>query len=43
MAGSWLSGGADRPFAPNLRFDAIAVMFDHADGLVSLEHLEGAF
>ena len=43
MAGSWLSDRTDRPFASNLRFDAIAVTFDQVDSLVSLEHLEGAF
>jgi putative endonuclease len=43
MAMRWLNERADRPHFPMLRFDAIAVILDHADGLVSLEHLEGAF
>ena len=43
MAGSWLSERPDRPFAKVLRFDAIAVTFDRAGRLVSLEHLESAF
>jgi putative endonuclease len=43
MAGSWLSDGVGRPFARNLRFDAIAVTFDRAGALMTLEHLEGAF
>jgi putative endonuclease len=43
MAGSWLHDRAGRPFAKALRFDAIAVIFDRADRLVALEHLEGAF
>ncbi len=43
MAGSWLIERTDRPYADNLRFDAIGVTFDLAGRLVSLEHLEGAF
>jgi putative endonuclease len=43
MAGSWLIERTDRPYADTLRFDAIGVTFDPAGGLVSLEHLEGAF
>lgn len=43
MAGQWLYERADRPRTAELRFDAIAVIVDHAGRLVSLEHLEGAF
>jgi putative endonuclease len=43
MAGSWLIERTDRPYADVLRFDAIGVTFDHSGGLVSIEHLEGAF
>jgi putative endonuclease len=42
MAASWLGDRSERPFARVLRFDAIAVTFDRT-GLVSLDHLEGAF
>jgi putative endonuclease len=43
MAGSWLAERTDRPFAPVVRFDAIGVIVDAGGGLVSVEHLEGAF
>jgi putative endonuclease len=43
MAGSWLIERQDRPYAEEVRFDAIGVTFDTAGRLVSLEHLEGAF
>ena len=43
MAGRWLVERTDRPYAENLRFDAIGVTFDAAGRLVRLEHLEGAF
>lgn len=43
MASSWLRDRTDRPTARLLRFDAIAVIFDRADRLVALEHLEGGF
>jgi putative endonuclease len=43
MAGSWLVERTDRPYADNIRFDAIGVTFDPGGQLVSLEHLEGAF
>ena len=43
MAGRWLTDRTDRPYADNLRFDAIGVTFDPSGRLVSLEHLEGAF
>ena len=43
MAGRWLIERTERPYADNVRFDAIGVTFDPAGRLVSLEHLEGAF
>ena len=43
MAGRWLVERTDRPYADNVRFDAIGVTFDGAGRLVALEHLEGAF
>ncbi len=43
MAGSWLIERRQRPFADELRFDAIGVTLDDGGRLVLLEHLEGAF
>ncbi len=43
MAGQWLSERTERPYATQLRFDAIGVIVDGQCRLVSLEHLEGAF
>ena len=44
MAREWLAArGADAPWRPELRFDAIGVELDRSGGLVRLEHLEGAF
>jgi putative endonuclease len=43
MAGRWLIDRTDRPYADNVRFDAIGVTLDPSGRLVSLEHLEGAF
>jgi putative endonuclease len=43
MAGSWLISRTERPYAEDLRFDAIGVTFDPAGRLVGIEHLEGAF
>jgi putative endonuclease len=43
MAGRWLSERRDHPYAALLRFDAIGIRLDAADGLVSLDHLEDAF
>ena len=43
MAGSWLIERTERPYAENLRFDAIGVTVDATGRLLSLEHLEGAF
>ena len=42
MAAAYLAL-TDRPFAAELRFDAVGVVLDGAGGLVSLDHLEGAF
>lgn len=43
MAAAWLAEGGERPFLPELRFDAIGVIVDAHGELVALEHLEGAF
>lgn len=43
MAMRWLAERGNRPRADLLRFDAIGVILDAADRLVSLDHLEGAF
>jgi len=43
MAGSWLIERTERPYGEVIRFDAIGVVLDGQDRLVSLEHLEGAF
>jgi putative endonuclease len=43
MAGRWLCERPNRPYAQELRFDAIGVSFDLAGRFVALEHLEGAF
>lgn len=43
MAGHWLIERTERPYADNVRFDAIGVTYDTAGRLVRLDHLEGAF
>lgn len=43
MALTWLNDQTDRPYARELRFDAVGVTIDAAGRLVALEHLEGAF
>ena len=43
IAASWLVERADRPTAPELRFDAIGVVLDARERVVVLEHLEAAF
>jgi putative endonuclease len=43
MAGRWLIERTSRPYADELRFDAIGVTFDPSGRLVGIEHLEGAF
>ncbi len=43
MAAAWLAETPGRPYAEELRFDAIGVMFDARGALVRLDHLEGAF
>jgi len=43
MGAAWLSDAVGRPFFESLRFDAVGVTIDACGGLVSLEHLEGAF
>ena len=43
MAAAWLSEVTDRPWAAELRFDAVGVIVDADDALVRLDHLEAAF
>ena len=44
LAREWLAQrGADAPWRPELRFDAVAVELDRAGRLIRLDHLEGAF
>jgi putative endonuclease len=44
LAREWLAErGADAPWRPELRFDAVAVELDPTGRLVGLDHLEGAF
>lgn len=42
MAAAYLASAEDRPRRPQVRIDAIGVVVDSRDRLVSLEHLEGA-
>lgn len=43
MAAAWLAETEGRPYAEELRFDAIGVVFDTRGELVRLDHLEAAF
>jgi putative endonuclease len=43
MAAAWLSEVRDRPWAAELRFDAVGVTLDERGELVRLDHLEAAF
>ena len=44
VAREWLAArGAEAPWRPELRFDAVAVELDPSGRLVRLDHLEGAF
>ena len=43
MAAAWLAETTDRPYAAELRFDAIGVVFDARGKLLALEHVEDAF
>jgi putative endonuclease len=44
MAREWLARrGSEGPWPPELRFDAIGIVFDRRGRLLTLEHLEGAF
>ena len=43
IAASFLAERLDRPFSPELRFDAIGVVIDARGELVGLDHLEAAF
>ena len=43
MASVWLRDAAPRPRFWTIRCDAIGIVVDARDGLVRLDHLEGAF
>jgi putative endonuclease len=43
MSAAWLAEKPGRPYAQELRFDAIGVLFDAQGRVVALDHLEGAF
>jgi putative endonuclease len=43
LASAWLAATDDRPWAQTIRFDAIGVVLDQAQRLLSLEHLEAAW
>lgn len=43
MAAAYLAEVPDRPYADDMRFDAIGVVIDARGRLVRLDHLEGAF
>lgn len=43
MAARWLVERRERPYAAELRFDAIGVTFDAAGELIGIEHVEHAF
>jgi putative endonuclease len=43
MAAAWLAEVTERPWAAELRFDAVGVLLDDAGELVRLDHLEAAF
>jgi putative endonuclease len=44
LASAWLcDAGGTRPRARAIRFDAIGVLVDRRDGLLRLDHLEGAW
>lgn len=44
LAREWLARrGADAPWRPELRFDAVGVELDERGRLVRIDHLEGAF
>lgn len=43
MSAAWLAEKPGRPYAEELRFDAIGVTFDPRGQMVALDHLEAAF
>jgi putative endonuclease len=44
LAREWLAArGADAPWRPELRFDAVGIELDRHGRLLRLDHLEGAF
>lgn len=43
MALQWLRDAPERPYAEQLRFDAVGVVVDPGGALVRLDHIEAAF
>jgi putative endonuclease len=43
MAAAYLAEAENRPYADEMRFDAVGVVIDARGRLVRLDHLEGAF
>lgn len=43
MAAEWLTERSDRPWAPELRFDAVGVTIDAQGRLIAVDHVEAAF
>jgi putative endonuclease len=43
LARAWLNAADQRPWAQTIRFDAIGVVLDRSERLLSLEHLEAAW
>ncbi len=43
MGATWLTDRRGRPYAADLRFDAIGVTIDATGRMLALEHLEAAF
>ena len=43
MASAWLAEVRERPWAAELRFDAVGILLGEDGGLVRLDHLEAAF
>jgi putative endonuclease len=43
LASEWLSTTEDRPWRPDVRFDAIGITLTAGGRLLALEHLENAF
>jgi putative endonuclease len=43
LATAWMAERRDLPPYAEIRFDAVGVTFDHADRVVDIEHIQGAF